>query len=112
MFTDKKVKEMSYRYDGTFNSDDAAESAKAAMHADYNKYMSANGVYQETLNPVFSSHKSKLVISLYAETKKINQTIAKLFFINDDEYKKTGDFTLEDFKKFYELRGFSCKNHD
>lgn len=112
LFSDQKIKEISYRYDGTYNSNEAAESAKAHLHAEYNKYMARNGVYEETLNPVFSTNKSKLMVSLYAETKKINPTVARLFFISADDYQTIDNYTAEDFKKLYESKGFSCKNYD
>lgn len=112
LFLNSNVKEMSYKYEGTFNSDTSAENAEARMHADYNKYMGANGVNAEILNPVFSVNKSKLYISLYAEAKKVNKTVAKMFFVKDEEFDKIGDFNVKTFKKFYEDKGFACKTHD
>jgi len=112
LISNNKIKEMSYRYDGTFNSSDAAESARAWMHTDYNKYMQANNVYQEILNPVFSVQKSKVTVSLYAESKKINLTVARLFFIDENDFESIDDYTAEDLKKLYESKGFSCQNYD
>lgn len=112
LFTGGEMKEMSYRYDGTYNSDNSAKDAEAWMHADYNKYMGENGVKHGILNPVFSVSKSKLTISLYAESKKVNKAVARLFFINEEEYGKMGGYAVQDYRKIYESKGFTCKIQD
>lgn len=109
MFTDGHMKEMSYRYDGTFNNEASAENAEAWLHADYNKYMTSNGLNAESLNPVFSIDKSKLMVSLYAEAKKIDKTVGRLFFIGDSEINKISEYTPDSFKEMYETKGFACK---
>ena len=112
LFTGEKIKELSYRYDGKFNSDNAAVNAEAWMHADYNKYMSANGVNQELLNPVFMVNGDKLTISLYAEVKKLGSAVASLFFISSDKYKDIKDYSMSDYNEMYRSRGFTCQSHD
>lgn len=112
LFTDDTLNEMSYRYEGTYDSNEGAKHAEAWMHGDYNQYMVAGGLNEESLNPVFSIDKSKVIISLYAEKKKINNTVARLFFINDEEYVKIGKYTPDNYRKMYEARGFTCKVSD
>ncbi len=112
LFYGESLKELSYRYDGTFSSNSVAENVEAWMHADYNMYMGKNGVYQESLNPVFSVNKSKLIVSLYAEAKKFNLAVAKLFFVDEENFAKLDSYKANDYKKMYEEKGFSCEIHD
>ena len=42
----------------------------------------------------------------------MNKTVAKMFFVKDEEFDKIGDFNVKTFKKFYEDKGFACKTHD
>ena len=112
MFAGDRVKEMSYRYDGTYNSDETAEHAMAIMHKDYNKYMESYALNSESLNPVFSENKSKITVSLYAESKKVDTAVARLFFIQGEDFDKLNDYKPEDYKKMYESKGFTCKMHD
>lgn len=112
MFTENYIKEISYRYEGTYNSESVAETAAAEMHADYNIYMGNNGINQEGLNPVFMTDKTKARVSLYAESSKLNGTVARLFFISGDEFGKLSDYSRDDLKKMYVSKGFSCQIHD
>lgn len=112
MFTNEHVNDFSYRYEGTYNSEGAAETAMAEMHASYNKYMASGGVYQEKLNPVFMTDKTKVRISLYAEPEKLNNVVARLFFLSDEDLSKLGDYSQSDLKELYEKKGFSCTIHD
>lgn len=109
LFYDENLKETSYRFNATYNSDSMAEKNKVKLHADYNKYMSAVGLNSESLNPVFSMDKSKLMVSLYAEAKKLDSAVARLFFIDTDDYAKISDYSVDDFSKMYESKGFTCK---
>ena len=112
MFADDVLKEISYRYDGTYNTNERAQNADAWLHADYNKYMGAVGVNSESLNPVFVPKKTKLTISLYAEAKKINSAVARLFFIKEEEFEKTSKYKSDDYRKMYESKGFTCTKSD
>lgn len=112
MFNNGHLNDISYRYEGTYNSNDVAETAMAEMHADYNKYMSGGGVYQEKLNPVFATDKTKTRISLYAEPDKLNNVVARLFFLGEDDLNKLGSYSQSDLKELYEKKGFSCTIHD
>ena len=112
MFTNEHLKDVSYKYEGTYSSTGTAETAMAELHADYNKYMANGGVYQEKLNPVFTTDKTKVRVSLYAEPEKLNSVVAKLFFLSDDDLSKLSKYSQNDLKKVYEKKGFSCKIHD
>lgn len=111
LFIDNLIKEISYGYEGTYNESNL-EVVEAKFHANYNIYMGSNGLNPESLNPVFSLYKSKVLVSIYAEPKKLNSAVARLFFISEDEYGVIGDYGLDDYKKMYESKGFACKKSD
>lgn len=112
LFINHRFKESSYTYEGTFNSHDIAENQMAVMHAKYNKYMSASEVYQEVLNPVFMTDKSKVRVSLYMEPKNIYKATANLFYMSDDVFSSLDKASEETFRKMYEEAGFTCKVHE
>lgn len=112
IFKGEVVSDISYVFEGTYNSDSIAETAMAEMHAQYNKYMGKYGVSAENYNPVFTSVKAKANISIYVERAKLNNVIARIIFISDDEFRKIDEYKPEDFKKNYENRGFYCTNHE
>lgn len=112
MFADDELKEISYRYEGTYNNNEQAKNADAWLHGDYNEYMGSVGVNPESLNPVFMPSKTKLTISLYAEAKKINSAVARLFFIKEEEFSKTSKYKSDDYRKMYESKGFTCTKSD
>ncbi len=112
LFTDGALKELSYRYDGVFESESAAKNAEARMHADYNKYMDANRFRAESLNPSFSIIDSNLVVSLYADVTLFNRVVGRLFFISDEEFDKVQGYSEADYKKMYTSLGFICEIHE
>lgn len=109
---DDRMSKATYDYTGTYNSMEAAVSAEARLHANYNKYMSQAGLSPESYNPVFNAVKTKVRISLYAELKKMNSVIGKIFSLDEDEVKHLGDYGASEMKKIYEKKGFSCSLKD
>ena len=108
VFKNQRPDAWQYHYNGTYNSNDSAEAAEAALHADYNIYMGENDLEQSSLNPVFSTIKSKVQISLYGDEKTITPATARFFFLESDELNNIFDSTIDDLKKDYEDDGFSC----
>lgn len=109
IFRSGDLDDVSYRYEGVYNSDSMAEAAMAEMHTRYNKYM---GRYAENFNPVFSAVGTKARVSIYAEKGKINSVVAPIFFMNVEEFAKLDEYKIEDFEKLYESKGFSCVFHE
>lgn len=108
-FDGNGVDKLSYVYEGTYGSEQAADQARSEMHASYNKYMGSKGLDQESLYPTFHYDGATAKINLYAEREKgLNATTATLFFLNADEYVKINEYTTEALKKVYEEKGFSC----
>lgn len=100
---------ISYIYDGTYASNNMADTAGAALHADYNIYLGENGVYQESLYPTFSVVDNKLKVSLYADYKKLSSVTARLFFINAEEFHDLNNYSAEELGNLYAEKGFSCE---
>lgn len=112
LFTEGKLNDVMYKYDGVYASKEEAENAEAWLHADYNEYLGANGVDRQSLSPTFSVNDNKLMISVYAEAKKINDVVARIFFLDTDASNKVKNFSLKDYKLLYETKGFACQTHN
>lgn len=114
LFVGERIKEMSYRYDGVYNSDETAEHAMAVLQKNYYEYMESFSLSPESLNPVFSVNKSKSTISLYAEAKKLNAAVARLFFVQGEDFDvfNSDKNSPESLKKVYESKGFTCNFYE
>ena len=110
IFKESVLDNISFDSEGTYNNNDDAETATAKLHADYNIYMADEGVNPEIYNPVFSSNKTKANISLYASYDKIDQPVAKIFFLDLEELPKE-KFDMTNLKQYYESKGFTCKSY-
>jgi len=108
LFDDDELSNISYEFSGIYASDKAAEGAEAWFRTDYNKYMGENGINAESLNPVFMNTDNNLKISLYAERKNFTSSVVPIFLIDREEYGMLSDLSLNNLKKLYENKGFSC----
>lgn len=111
IFNTDKLDKLTYEFNGTYASDKLAENMEAKLRAKYYKYMEQNNLGTEYLNPVLADTDDNLKISFYAERKKLTSAVAPVFMITRDEYAKTSNFSLENLKKLYEGKGFSCSTH-
>ena len=90
---------LSYNYYGVYNTEGAADAAHTRLHADYNKYMGANEINQESLYPTFDFDGSKLKVNLFAEVdSSLNLVTARLFFLSADEFENLAGYSEEDLK--------------
>ena len=107
-FKGDNIDDMSYDFEGTYNSEEKATNAEAWLHADYNLHFRDTGVSPETYSSNFVITKSKVKILVYAEHKQINKVIAPLFYLTGDDYDKIWDYSGKELKKVYEEKGFTC----
>ncbi|MBR3180079.1 hypothetical protein IKF57_00900 [Candidatus Saccharibacteria bacterium] len=107
-----KLREISYKFNATYNSREAVEDAKAVLMAKYNIYMDENGLVPEILNPVFSPLNSKLQVTLFAKREKIDRVTARIFFLTEDDIEKIDKMNLADWERSYEKKGFSCQSNE
>lgn len=112
VFRGESLRQMSYDFTGTYNSERVASDAEASMHADYNKYMASKNIGTGTLNPNFNAVKSKVRLSLYLDLEKNLEGVGPIFYLTDDEYLKIKDYKMDDFKKIYKEKGFSCSESE
>ena len=113
VYNDGSIDKVSYAYSGEYDSSDAAEHDDAVLHARYNIYMGEHDMNSGSLNPVFISSGNKLTISLYLDGyKKMNSVLGKLFYIGSASMETIGKNSVEETKKHYENKGFSCEIQD
>lgn len=108
-FRSSKADKFAYNYYGVHDSENTADHARSEMHADYNIYMSENGIDQGTLTPVFNYDNTKSIINLFAANgNSLNPVTAKFFFLDNDEFRNLDDYSSEELEKLYVSKGFSC----
>ena len=109
-FQGNNLSKVFYRYNGAYNSNDAAKKDEATLHAKYNIYMGENEISQESLAPTYSTVNTKLDISLYMEEdKKLNPATAVFFFIDKEKLMDYKKFSVNEMKDYYENKNFVCQ---
>lgn len=104
------IDKLYYSYNGVYRSSDVTHGDEVKLHAKYNKYMGENGQRIEDLNPSYDEMKTKLHIGLYVDSyDMINEVTSLFFFINKDDISKVKKYSMEEMKKYYEDKSFSCK---
>ena len=108
IFKGNNLDNISYDFEGTYNSEDKATNAEAWLHADYNLHFKDTDVYPESYSPNFAVIKSKVRILIYADRQRLNQVIMPIFYLSSEDYDKLGEYSGEDLKGVYEKKGFTC----
>ena len=109
-YNNDKIDKMYYSYNGTYRSSDVVHEDEVRLHAKYNTYMGENGQKIEDLNPAYDEMNNKLHIGFYTDNfDKINEATSVFFFINKDDISKVKKYSIEEMKKYYESKGFSCE---
>ena len=109
-YDDSGIDKLYYSYDGIYRSYDVMRQDDGKFQAKYNNYMGENGQKLEDLIPVYDELNNKLHIALYADSlDKINEVTSVFFFIDKNEVNQFKKYTIDETKKFYEDKSFSCK---
>ena len=109
VYNNSVISKMSYEFRGVYDSQDAARSDDGSLHAKYNNYMGEHGILNSVLTPIFQSLDGELKISLYlGEYDKMNSAFAPLFYIGNGLIDTIGKNSVQETKKYYENKGFSC----
>ena len=109
-YNNDKIDKMYYSYNGTYRSSDVVHEDEVRLHAKYNTYMGENGQKIEDLNPAYDETNNKLHIGLYADSyDKINEATSVFFFINKDDINNVKKYSMDNMKKYYESKSFSCE---
>lgn len=105
---DNRADKVSFTYTGTFANAEEAKRAASDMHADYNIYMGTTTVGFSDLLPNFSTIDKQVVIALYLDEKTLAVGTAPLIFLSESEMKNFNTYSLNNLKKIYTGKGFSC----
>lgn len=111
-FVDGKLKKISYNYDAEYSSDEAAETANAVLHGNYNKYMASESLNPESLIPTFSNNGNRVKIDLITSADKLTNDNSLFFFLNMDDFQHIKNYDPEKLVSIYNGKGFSCEIHD
>lgn len=109
-FRGERIDKISYNYYGVYDDERLADAGRSELHADYNEYMSDNGLIPEDLYPIFDYDGSTSKVTLYGSRNDntLNIITARLFFLNYDEYDRLDNISGEDLKNIYIDKGFYC----
>lgn len=109
VYNDDVISKMSYEFRGKYDSWKSADDDEGILHAKYNNYMGGHNLKIGMLNPVFQNVDGELQIRLYLDNyKNMNSVIGKLFYIGDGSVGVISKNKVEETKKYYENKGFSC----
>ena len=109
-YNSNSIDKIYYSYNGVYRSSDVVHKDEVRLHAKYNTYMGENGQSIEDLEPSYDEMKNKLHIGLYADSyDRVNEVTSVFFFINKEYISMVKKYSMEDLKKYYENKSFSCK---
>lgn len=111
-FKDESADKISYNYEGKLEDNEKAESLISSFHADYNIYMSDNGLNPEILSPSFVATNNAARINLYSTVSSLNGAIPKIFFLTSGDRNKITTYSEKTIQKIYENVGFKCEYND
>ena len=109
LFDNDNLDSINYTFSGSFNSEKSATDASSEMHAKYNTHMSETNVDQEALYPTFTVDGTNLLVNFSITNKDLNSKTAELVFIDNDQFKKLKNASVDTVKNIYKQNGFDCK---
>ena len=107
-FRDNKPVDISYTLNAFFKNNDIARQMESTYIFNYNTYMSNKSTAAEALSPSFAVIDDKVKVNLYIEADKIDQSVAKMFFINSDQTNNFKNLPYREVSNMYNVQGFSC----
>ena len=109
LFSNGSIDKINYTFTREYNSNEQANEAIATSHADYNIYMSKTNIDQEALQPTFSNIGNNAIINLSLDDKTLTSATAKIISLNDEQYAKIGNYSVEEIACIYKNKGFHCE---
>ncbi len=100
---------LSYTYTANFELESVAKARLATMHADYNEYMGKTDVYFDSLSPAFNLFDTSVSVNLFIERNLFTVDTSKMVFLSTSDYITAKKAKIEDLKKLYEKKNFTCK---
>ena len=109
LFNNEKLNSINYTFSGSYNSEESADEASSKMHAKYNIHMGETGIDQEALYPTFTVDGANLLVNFSITNENLNSKTAELVFIDNDQFKKIKNSSIDEVKNVYKQNGFDCK---
>lgn len=107
-FEGDNVSKISYKYVGSFGSEQEAKDELSLMNFKYDSYMGDTQIYQEDLSPVFLVLENDATISLFLTREKFTTETAPLVFLSQENFEKLKKASIDGIKDTYEALGFTC----
>ncbi len=105
---DNTADKISFEFDGVYETSDQAYTGNSTMHADYNNYMADVELSPDSLTPVFSYDEIKSKVILSGEFGDLNNSTAKLFYLDSEEFQNLDNYSIEEISNLYQSKGFHC----
>ena len=71
--------------------------------------MSKTNIDQEALQPTFSTIGNNAIINLSLDDKTLTSATAKIISLNDEQYAKIGNYSVEEIAGICKNKGFHCE---
>ncbi|MBO7657440.1 hypothetical protein J6S55_02265 [Candidatus Saccharibacteria bacterium] len=110
IFKNKKIDNISYNADIIYKNAGDAKTAEAKLYAAYGNHLQNNGKDINAFSPNFSVVDNNVKIGLYAETKQLNNQLAKVFLIDTND--SLSSYTSKVLSTLYKSKGFNCEGKE
>lgn len=110
IFKNRRIDSISYNADATYLEPDVAKRAEADNYAKYGNYVQENGKNMDEFSPNFSIDNVDVKIDLYANSKQLNNKLAKIFMIDTND-SDLSSYTSKVLSTLYEAKGFKCESN-
>lgn len=111
IFKNKKIDNISYNADAIYDNKDKAKNEEAKLHYKYASYVQDDGKNIDVFSPNFSANENGIKISLYADKKQLNNTLAKIFLIDTSD-TSLDSYTSKVLSTLYKTKGFTCESKE
>ena len=110
IFKNRRIDNISYNADATYLDPETAKQSEADLYNKYGTYVQDDGKDMEIFNPNFSVDNVEMRISLYANSKQLDNKLAKIFMIDTNDSDLSG-YTSKVLSTLYEAKGFKCESN-
>ena len=109
-YGEKEFNSINFRYAMHLSSVKEAGEAEAITHVQFAENLGYSGLSFEEFNNKFTRIDNDLILSLYSSEKFKKDTAYEYFLVGKNADTGAYPESLEEFRKNYELQGFTCKS--